>query len=359
MKLPVLLLYGLDEASLDIEVASAKMLADAAYTALTARGWQVEPVQVEHDLVGALKPYSPEEWVVLNLCEGAPSQAFYYAKTSHILSVMGFTFTGSDHIALDHTQFKWKMKSLLNRYDVPTPRWAIVNAVDDLAGASLPAELFPAIVKPAGEHCSYGITRDSVVMDAQAARAQAARVIREFHGPALIEQFLDSAEYNVSVWGSSRAGSARVLGISTMTYDAFGDIRDRLCTFEAKWDPTSEPYQRIPAICPAPLPETLKAEIEAASIAAYTAIGVRDYGRIDLRLLDGHPMVLDVNPNCDVCPDAGLATAAAVAGYDYGQMMEQILLFALERREDGIGWPSAADGAEKARAPLRRTLVAA
>jgi len=328
MRQRVVLLYGVDEQSHDFEVAATRALIANASTALAARGWAVESVEVNHDLVGALKPYSPDDWLVFNLCEGSPAQAFYYAKTARVLSAMGYTFTGADHVSLDMTQFKWKMKSVLQQHNVPTPRWSVIEHPGDIRPDLLSDGFFPAIVKPANEHCSYGITRDSVVMGLEEAQAQAARIITQFNGPALIEEFLDSPEYNVSVWGGARPS---VLGISTMTYDAFDDLRDRLCTFEAKWDPSSEPYQRIPAICPAPVSPELKSEIEAVSIAAYSALGCRDYGRIDLRLKNGRPLALDVNSNCDVCPDGGFATAAAAAGLTYGEMMEQIIFFALER----------------------------
>ena len=329
MRQRVALLYGVDDQSHDFEVAATRTLIDSASASLAARGWVVEPVEVRHDLVEALRPYSPDDWIVFNLCEGTPAQAFYYAKTARVLAAMGYTFTGSEYASLDVTQFKWKMKSTLRQYEVPTPRWGVFDSADDVNAGNMCFDAFPAIVKPANEHCSYGITRDSVVMNLDEARVQAAAIIDQFNGPALIEEFLDSAEYNVSVWGSSRPS---VLGISTMTYDAFSDVHDRLCTFEAKWDPASEPYQCIPAICPAPVSPELKAEIEAVSVAAYVALGCRDYGRIDLRLRDGRPMALDVNSNCDVSPDGGFATAAAAAGLTYGEMMEQILLFALERR---------------------------
>jgi len=327
---PVVLLYGLDESSYDFEVAATRTLVGSAEQALRELGWRVKPVQITHDLVGPLRPFSPDEWLVFNLCEGSPTQAFYYANTARVLAVMGYTFTGSDHVALDHTQFKWKMKSLLFRHGVPTPPWGIFESADEVSAENLCFDAFPAIVKPANEHCSYGITRDSVVLNLDEAQRQAAQVIDEFKGPALIEEFMDSAEYNVSVWGSHQANAA-VLGISTMTYDAFSDIHDRLCTFEAKWDPKSVPYQRIPAVCPALVPPELKAEIERVSIDAFIASGCRDYGRIDLRLKDGHPMVLDVNANCDVSPDGGFANAAQAAGLSYGQMMEQIVRFAWQR----------------------------
>ncbi|BCX05574.1 MAG: hypothetical protein KatS3mg053_3512 [Candidatus Roseilinea sp.] len=321
---PLLLLYGLDETSHDFEIASTLALIKSAADALLSRGWRVLPLQVTHDLITPLSPFDPSEWLVVNLCEGAPTQEFYYARVTRMLAELGYTFTGSDAWALDETQYKWRMKALLERHGVPTPAWALVERAEDVA-----FDAFPAIVKPAAEHCSYGITRHSVVMNAEEARAQVARIIGEFRQPALIEAFLDSPEYNVSLWGSG--DDVTVLGISTMTYDAFDDIRDRLCTFDAKWTPDSEAYQRIPAICPAPVSPELKAKIEAVAIAAYQATGCRDYGRVDLRLQGDQPMALDVNANCDVSPDGGFANAARAAGLDYADMLERIIRLAMRR----------------------------
>lgn len=320
----LLLLYGLDEASHDFEITSTLALIKAVTEALLSRSWRVLPLQVVHDLPALLRPFDPGAWLVFNLCEGAPAQAFYYARVTRTLAELGYTFTGSDAWTLDETQYKWRMKALLERSGVPTPAWAIVERPCDLD-----FDNFPAIVKPAAEHCSYGITRDSVVMNPIEARAQAARIIAEFRQPALIEAFLDSPEYNVSLWGSD--DDVQVLGISTMTYDAFDDIRDRLCTFDAKWTPESEAYQRIPAICPAPISAALRAKVEAVAIAAYRATGCRDYGRVDLRLQGDQPMVLDVNANCDVSPDGGFANAARAAGLDYADMLEHIVHLAMRR----------------------------
>jgi D-alanine-D-alanine ligase len=323
-KLPILLLYGLDEASHAFEIESTLALIKAVNGALVERGWRVLPLQVTHDLATPLAPFNPEEWVVFNLCEGEPSQAFYYAKATRVLAEMGFTFTGSDAWSLEETQYKWRMKALMEDAGVPTPAWAVFDRATDVR-----FDFFPAIVKPAAEHCSYGITRNSVVMNEAEARQQAERIITEFNQPALIEAFLDSAEYNVSVWGAG--DDLTVLGISTMTYDAFNDIHDRLCTFDAKWTPESEAYQRIPAICPAPVTDELKRKLEAISVAAYRASGCRDYGRVDLRLNGDQPMALDINANCDVSPDGGFANAARAAGLSYGEMLERLIEMAAQR----------------------------
>jgi D-alanine-D-alanine ligase len=266
--------------------------------------------------------------VVLNLCEGSPAQDFYYARVARMLSARNYIYTGSDFNCLDRTQFKVQMKQAMEDHHVPTPAWAVYDSADAVA-----FDIYPAIVKPASEHCSFGITRDSVVMNQDEARAQVARIVREHKCPALVEEFLDSPEYNVTVWGcdSGRPDDIAVVGISTMTYDAFQDIHDRLCTFEAKWDPASAAYQMTPTICPAPVSAELKAELEKVAIAAYRAAGCRDYGRVDQRLRDGHPMALDINANCDVSPDAGFANAVRSRGWTYAEAMEQIVLFAMWR----------------------------
>lgn len=326
----ILLIYGLDEHSHRFEIDSTLALVQNATTALADRGWRVMPLQITHDLVAPLRPYDPHKWLVFNLCEGSPHQDFYYAKVTRGLAELGYMFTGSDSWSLDETQFKWRMKHLMEEAGVPTPRWQVVHP-----GQPVAFDRYPAIVKPAAEHCSYGITRDSVVMNLDEACRQVERIRQDFNGgPALIEEFLDSAEYNVSVWGSPEANEIKVLGISTMTYDYFNDIHDRLCTFDAKWTPSSEAYQKIPAICPAPVSDELRVAIEKVALAAYAATGVRDYGRVDLRLLGQQPMALDVNANCGLSEDDGFMNAARHAGLSYGEMLEQILKFAIQRASD-------------------------
>jgi D-alanine-D-alanine ligase len=354
-KMPMVLLYGLDELSQPFEVEATLRLVESASTALRAHGWQVETVRLVHDLVTPLKPFDPREWIVLNLCEGSPAQDFYYARIAHLLDKLGYTFTGSDRRCLDQTQYKWQMKRLLNDQHVPTPRWAVYDTPDEVD-----FDVYPAIVKPESEHCSMGITRNSVVLNRAEAREQVARVLAEFKGPALIEEFLDSAEYNVTVWGCDTQGcEISVLGISTMTYDAFDDIHDRLCTFEAKWDPASAAYQRIPAICPAPVSPALKAEIERVAIAAYRAAGCRDYGRVDMRLRGEQPMALDVNANCDVSPDGGFANAAHAAGLSYADMIGRIVQFAMMRRMAALAAvPVSSSAMQMAEGRLHRPIPA-
>ncbi|MHB8873216.1 MAG: D-alanine--D-alanine ligase family protein, partial [Myxococcaceae bacterium] len=70
----------------------------------------------------------------------------------------------------------------------------------------------------------------------------------------------------------------------------------------------------------------------STALAAFEALDCRDYGRVDLRLApDGQPYVIDVNPNCDLHPEAGFAKAATAAGISYPALALQLVEIALER----------------------------
>jgi D-alanine-D-alanine ligase len=79
----------------------------------------------------------------------------------------------------------------------------------------------------------------------------------------------------------------------------------------------------------------LETRIAETAKGAFRALGLRDFGRVDLRIdSDEMPWVIDVNPNCDLSPDAGVAKAAAYGGLAYPQLVGKICELAW-RRHDG------------------------
>ena len=64
----------------------------------------------------------------------------------------------------------------------------------------------------------------------------------------------------------------------------------------------------------------------------YSALKLRDYGRVDMRLTpDGKIYVIEANPNPWLAPEAELAIAAALAGRGYVELIGQIVEMALAR----------------------------
>ena len=155
-------------------------------------------------------------------------------------------------------------------------------------------------------------------------------MVEEYQGAALVEEFLDSPEYGIALWGESEEGLG-VLGISVICYDELPELRDRLFTFEAKWLPETEIYAKTMPVCPAPLNSSFRCQLESLARRAYRACGLRDYGRVDVRLRGDEPMVLDVNANCALSKNAGFPDTARIAGWDYAAVLDRLAQMAARR----------------------------
>jgi D-alanine-D-alanine ligase len=74
--------------------------------------------------------------------------------------------------------------------------------------------------------------------------------------------------------------------------------------------------------------------VESIARRAFLALGGTGYGRVDMRLdRAGRPCVIDVNPNNDIHPDAGLTAAAKSVGITYPELISRVLARAVEARE--------------------------
>jgi D-alanine-D-alanine ligase len=319
----VLILHNVmsDWTSADIE--AAELAVTRMKYGLTALGLQVTSIPVRRDIVGALRGFDTKDSIIFNWCEGLDGTPNAYDAVPPILEELGFLYTGSDALALRVTTDKVITKEHLRKHRIPTPQAAVY---------SRPARngwvRFPALVKPASEHCSFGITPESVVDTPEQLRTRVEYVLDTWQCKALVEDFIDGVEYNVSVWGNDRL---EVLPLACIDYSSFSDYHDRLCTYDAKWDPASEAYLMTSVCCPAPTDNALRRRIENACRRTFRVLGLRDYGRVDLRVRDGIPYIVDVNSNPDITMEGGFARSARMAGYDYGQAIAHILELAYQR----------------------------
>jgi D-alanine-D-alanine ligase len=71
--------------------------------------------------------------------------------------------------------------------------------------------------------------------------------------------------------------------------------------------------------------ETTK-ELKDTALAAYRALKLRDYGRIDMRLnKKGQVYVIEANPNPWLASAAEFTMAAKKGGYSYTSLIERIV----------------------------------
>lgn len=292
---------------------------------LSICGLEAAAIAVRRDVAAAVRGLDPRDTVIFNWCEGLDGEPNAYSAVPPVLESLGFAYTGADAWALEATQDKAVTKKLLLENKIPTP----VSKLYDRPVIN-GWRRYPALVKPANEHCSFGITRDAVVDTPQQLKQRIQYVLDTWKCPALVEDFIDGTEYNVSIWGAGN--DVQVLPISAITFEAFPDYHDRVVSFDAKWNPESEAYRLTGVQCPALLEPVLKRRIEKVGLATYRALRLRDYARVDMRVRNSVPYLLDVNANPDITMEGGFARSARAAGFDYGQAVTRILSFAALRR---------------------------
>ncbi|MCG3119841.1 MAG: D-alanine--D-alanine ligase A [bacterium] len=160
-------------------------------------------------------------------------------------------------------------------------------------------------------------------------RRRVAWVLQTYHQPAIVEEYIDGRELNVSVLGDQIPVA---LPISEVLLD-IPDHLPKICTYNAKWVAGSEDYNwTAGAQCPALLDAELTRQIQNLAVSAFRAMGCRDYARVDFRLSpENEPYILEVNPNPDISPEAGLARSARASGRSYTQLIGEVVSLALQR----------------------------
>jgi D-alanine-D-alanine ligase len=261
--------------------------------------------------------------LVFNLFEGFEGRPETEATVADMLRDLGIPFTGNPPSTLSLALDKAKAKAILESDGVRTPKYQSLSP-DNLHLFHLN---FPCIVKPLGEDASHGLSEESVVNNIDQLEKQVTKISQHFRGSTLVEEFLEGREFNVTVLGNKEPFA---LPVAEMVYYLPPEL-PRLLTFAAKWHEESLYYKGTRATCPAEIGEQEREQISQTALTAFKLLGCRGYARVDMRLdAEEVPNVLEVNPNPDISPGYGAARQAKAAGLTYSQLIEKIIMFALE-----------------------------
>ncbi len=325
--------YDAEQATLTgPDVTSVRESAKAITRALAEAGHVVELRGVHGvEVYGVLAAIRGEQYDLLfNLCESMDNNSLNEPTFAGLLDLFGIRYTGADLLALASCLHKQRTKDILIAHRVPTPPYRYLVDEAALADPALDTLDYPWFVKLAHEDASLGITEANVVRDAAQLRARSRELMREFNQSVIAERYVAGREINVTVIGNGNA--ARTLPLHEIDFAAMPSGRPHIVSYAAKWEESHVDYAGTkPVPLRAATPE-LVAAVEAVALAAYRAVQLRDYGRVDLRIDEhGQPWVIDVNPNPDISPDAGVTRAAAAAGMSYPQLVGEIARIALAR----------------------------
>jgi D-alanine-D-alanine ligase len=312
-----------------LAVLDSRGVVDAIRGALSGLGPVVEvttgrgdPEEIAHEL----KRAAPR--CVVNLAEAVRGVAALEGGVASLLELLGLPYTGNSPATLALCLDKPRTKLLLAGACIPVAPGAVVRDAERDALLDL---AYPVIVKPACMDASHGIDETSVVGDERAARAKAAEVIRRFPPAALVETYIDGDDALVGILQERAGARPTALPLGMIDFRLPAGV-PRVSTFASKWEVGSEAFEKTPGVYPAPFAPDVARRIREVSLAAFEAVGCRDYARVDVRVdRSGGVHVLEVNPNPSLAPDVGLARAAAVGGRPYEDLVRLLVRNAEER----------------------------
>jgi D-alanine-D-alanine ligase len=265
---------------------------------------------------------------VVNLVEFFRDDPEQEHNVPALFELLNVPYTGNRPVALSLCQKKPQAKALLAAAGLPTPRGVVIHH------GPIPKDLglrYPLIVKPAHDDASGGIDAGSVVHTRAELEARVKLLLAEHTMAALVEEYIAGRELHCAILGNE------ALPLYEMRFKGGVDDQGRelphIITYRAKWDPYSRDHYAVESKCPPDnLSPELAARVQAVALAAFRAVECRDYARVDMRLDEhGDPYILEVNPNPDLADSCAFAQCVRASGRTYGQAMNEIVHYALER----------------------------
>lgn len=223
------------------------------------------------------------------------------------LEELGVAYTGCDPEASRIGFDKYLTKERCVAAGVPTARFVLIES----EAASWPMGWDPPVVlKPARQGSSVGLQFVERVSDWSKALAEAMR----YDTRVVMEEKVVGRECTIGILADEALPILEVRPKAGI-YD-----------YQTKYTPGTTDY-----FCPAPFDAEMTARIQATALAAFKAIGGRDYSRVDIIVRpNGEPVVLEVNTLPGMTEMSSLPKAAGVAGIGFTELCRRMVELAMK-----------------------------
>jgi len=220
------------------------------------------------------------------------------------LELMGIPYTGSGVLASALAMDKVRTKMVWVACGLPTPRWQVLRPDSDWQKVASTLGL-PAIVKPAREGSTLGLTK---VDDARELLA-AFETARRYDSLVLAEEFVAGEELTAGFLGEQALPLVRIVAPEGR-YD-----------YQHKYFSDETEY-----FCPCGLPVDDEARIQQIVMRSVEALGCGGWGRADLiQRADGSIALLEMNTSPGMTSHSLVPMAAKAAGIDFERLVLRIL----------------------------------
>lgn len=282
------------------------------------RGYVVQIIKVEPDDLSGLKKLKAD--FVFNLVDSKKMEL----EIARVLERLHIPYSGSSFRAIQTSNNKIKTKKVFEKNSLPTPSFTIIRLGERISRSMIPGK-FPLIVKPAFEHCSIGITDNSVVTSYEQFKRTVQFLRRKHHQSLIVEEFIPGKELQVTVLETPNKTLA--LPIAEIAFRSKGVNKWNIYGFDEKWSKHLPVYKNCHFISPPKqLREDVDTQIKKDSIRAFYALGLRDYARFDLRY---NPKFrrwyfLEANANAGFDPNPRDAMTASIQAH--GMTLDDFVL---------------------------------
>ena len=265
--------------------------------------------------------------LVFNLTESYAGDDTKEMNVAAYMELIGLPYTGAGPHAHFLAQDKATAKKMFAFHGIRTPYFATAyrGNIDHAHDVK-----FPLIVKPQLEDGSIGIDAAAVVNGVKELMERVEYVQNEFDSPALIEEYIEGREIYASILGSYE--KTEVLPLIELDLSQLPEGTPRIASRDVKFETDSEAYKLTKSRIAEDLDEQTVQKLSETAVAAYRAVKLRDYGRIDMRLTaDGEVYVIEANPNPWLSSKHEFAMAAKKSGRSYTELIKAIVEMAVER----------------------------
>ncbi|MDX1359086.1 MAG: ATP-grasp domain-containing protein, partial [Clostridia bacterium] len=279
---------------------------------LESGGHNVEVIDGNMKVIEQLQQFMPkvvdgeQMGMVFNMAYGIQGES-RYTHIPSMLEMLGIPYVGSSPsghaLALD----KVITKIILQKNGISTPDFWVFSSVDE----DMSDVKFPVIVKPKMESVSFGLR---VVHNMEELKEAVDYIVKEFAQQALVEQFIRGREFAVGLLGNNPVETLPILEI---------DLENDPDAIQTEDQKRSVPRNKI---CPADLPEDIAREMREQCIAAFKALQLRDFSRVDIRMDEnGQIYILEINSMASLGLTGSYVHSAKVAGYDFKALVNRML----------------------------------